>query len=93
MPTYEYTCTTCGARFDWLQSIKAEPLTTCPAEVCRAETKGAGTVARRISRNTGLIFKGDGFYLTDYARKGGGSNSSSSEAPSAPAAAADVTKE
>jgi len=58
MPTYEYECTNCGHRFEEFQNITAEPLKTCP--VC------AGEVRRLISTGGGLIFKGSGFYITDY---------------------------
>ena len=58
MPTYEYECAKCGHRFDAFQSIKAEPLTKCPA--CK------GRVKRLLSSGGGLLFKGSGFYITDY---------------------------
>ena len=64
MPTYEYECEN-GHVFEEFQSIVAVPLDVCP--IC------SGRVKRRISGGTGLIFKGSGFYLTDYARKGSGS--------------------
>jgi len=83
MPTYEYQCRTCGNRFDYFQSISAEPLTHCPVDECLLEgdAKGTGDVVRRISGGAGLVFKGEGFYLTDYVRKGdrgkeGGASSS-----------------
>jgi putative FmdB family regulatory protein len=72
MPTYEYYCNTCGATFDWFQSIKDPKLTLCPESVCAsANHRGTGLVERKISGGTGLIFNGDGFYLTDYVRSGG----------------------
>ena len=58
MPTYEYKCKECGHQFEAFQSMSAEPLTDC--EKC------AGTVERVISGGAGLIFKGSGFYITDY---------------------------
>ncbi len=61
MPTYEYGCLKCGHRFDAFQKMSDLPLTTCPecgGEVHRLPTAGAG-----------LIFKGSGFYITDYAKK------------------------
>jgi putative FmdB family regulatory protein len=71
MPTYEYQCNTCGATFDWFQSIKDPKLTLCPESVCAdANHKGTGSVERKISGGTGVIFNGDGFYLTDYVRSG-----------------------
>lgn len=75
MPTYDYQCKTCGLRFEHFQSITSDALTQCPADVCRMtdERKGKGEVVRLISGGAGLVFKGEGFYLTDYARKDSGS--------------------
>ena len=64
MPTYEYECRTCGHAFEEFQSIKAEPLTACPREDCD------GTVKKLISAGAGLLFKGSGFYITDYRSDG-----------------------
>jgi putative FmdB family regulatory protein len=61
MPTYEYHCTNCGFEFEQFQSMAAEPLSVCP--------KCKGRVQRKISGGTGLIFKGSGFYITDYKNK------------------------
>ncbi|HTL46896.1 MAG TPA: FmdB family zinc ribbon protein [Verrucomicrobiae bacterium] len=58
MPTYEYLCESCGHRFEQFQSIKAEPLKKCPA--CKKKVK------RLIGGGAGIIFKGSGFYQTDY---------------------------
>lgn len=58
MPTYEYECRRCGLRFERFQSITAKPLTSCPA--C------GGAVRRLIGAGAGIIFKGAGFYATDY---------------------------
>ena len=44
MPTYDYQCSTCGKRFEWMQSMKDDALTTCPVEVCDQDPKGEGTV-------------------------------------------------
>ena len=66
MPTYNYICNNCGKEFEYRQSIKDEALTRCPAEICDQTVKGAGHVERKISKNIGLLFKGTGFYLTDY---------------------------
>jgi len=62
MPTYEYQCEKCGHRFEAFQSMKDKPLTSCPA--C------SGPVKRLISPGAGLIFKGSGFYITDYKKTG-----------------------
>jgi len=59
MPTYEYACESCGHEFEQFQSITAKPLRKCP--VC-----GARTLRRLIGRGGGVIFKGSGFYQTDY---------------------------
>jgi putative FmdB family regulatory protein len=59
MPTYDYECDACGHRFEELQSIKAEPLRKCPK--C-----GKRRLRRLIGGGAGLIFRGSGFYATDY---------------------------
>ena len=59
MPTYEYLCDACGHKFEKFQSMTAAPLRQCPA--CRANK-----VRRLIGTGAGLIFKGSGFYITDY---------------------------
>ena len=61
MPTYTYKCTQCQMQFDSFQSIADPPLQACPS--CHGELK------RIITGGAGLIFKGSGFYITDYARK------------------------
>jgi len=58
MPTYEYECKRCHKTFDVFQNITARPLKQCP--VCK------GRVRRLIGRGSGIIFKGSGFYQTDY---------------------------
>ena len=73
MPTYEYVCTKCDHTFDALQSIKDKALTRCP--------KCNGALRRVINGGLGIIFKGSGFYTTDY-KKGSaltGGNGSSKE--------------
>lgn len=64
MPTYEYRCQKCGYQFEEFQSIKAEPLQRCPQKGCR------GKVKRLIGTGGGLLFKGSGFYATDYRSEG-----------------------
>jgi putative FmdB family regulatory protein len=66
MPTYEYICEKCEQRFDLFQSIKDEPIKTCPQEKCGLKKWGKGKVKRAIGAGAGLIFKGSGFYITDY---------------------------
>ena len=59
MPTYEYLCGQCGKKFEQFQSITAKPVRKCPA--C-----GRRSVRRLIGAGAGVIFKGSGFYQTDY---------------------------
>ncbi|HEV8421975.1 MAG TPA: FmdB family zinc ribbon protein [Chthoniobacterales bacterium] len=66
MPTYEYACQKCGQNFDAFQSMRAEPYKTCPKELCRQPKWGKGKVKRLLGTGAGLIFKGSGFYITDY---------------------------
>ena len=61
MPTYEYICNECSERFENFQSMSSRPLTKRP----NCERKDCN-VTRVISGGSGLIFKGSGFYLTDY---------------------------
>lgn len=70
MPTYEYVCEKCGHEFDAFQSIKDAPLTVCPKDKCAKKTWGKGKVKRAIGAGAGLIFKGSGFYITDYRSEG-----------------------
>ena len=66
MPTYEYSCTKCGQNFDAYQSMRDEPFKECPKDLCRHEKWGHGKVKRLLGTGAGLIFKGSGFYITDY---------------------------
>jgi putative FmdB family regulatory protein len=66
MPTYEYVCEKCGHQFEKAQSISAKPLTICPEDLCGMPRWGKGKIKRAISGGAGLIFKGSGFYITDY---------------------------
>lgn len=61
MPTYEYFCKSCGHEFEEFQSMSAEPLKVCPK--CGKE------IVRKIGTGAGLVFKGSGFYITDYKNK------------------------
>jgi putative FmdB family regulatory protein len=66
MPTYEYACQKCGQTFDAYQSMRDEVYKTCPKELCREAKWGKGRVKRLLGTGAGLIFKGSGFYITDY---------------------------
>lgn len=66
MPTYEYQCEKCKKSFDCFQSMKDPVLTECPKDLCRQKTWGKGKVKRQLGTGAGLIFKGSGFYITDY---------------------------
>jgi putative FmdB family regulatory protein len=63
MPTYDYECKSCGHRFELFQSITAKPLKKCAG--C-----GRQTAKRLIGTGAGIIFKGSGFYQTDYRSDG-----------------------
>lgn len=65
MPTYEYRCGACGNTFEKFQKMSDDPVRTCPG--C-----GQECAERMISSGAGLIFKGSGFYATDYQKKGSG---------------------
>jgi putative FmdB family regulatory protein len=66
MPTYEYECAKCKKSFELVQSMKDDALKTCPKNLCRMKTWGKGPVKRKIGAGAGFIFKGSGFYITDY---------------------------
>jgi putative FmdB family regulatory protein len=70
MPTYEYECTKCKKSFEAFQSMKDDAFKTCPKDKCRMKTWGKGKVKRLIGTGAGLIFKGSGFYITDYRSEG-----------------------
>ena len=70
MPTYEYQCTKCKKGFEIFQSMKDDALKTCPKSLCRQKTWGKGPVKRQLGVGAGLIFKGSGFYITDYRSEG-----------------------
>ncbi len=61
MPTYQYQCKNCGYTFEELQYITEDPLVTCPQ--CHMDS-----LARIIGTGAGVIFRGTGFYLTDYGK-------------------------
>ena len=84
MPTYDYECRSCGKSFEFFQSMSESPKTECPA--C-----GRHELSRLIGAGAGFIFKGSGFYITDYRSKdykakakadGGGAGSSAASSSS-----------
>ena len=100
MPNYDYECEKCGKIFEAFQSMKDKAFETCPESSCCMETWGHGKVKRLLGTGAGLIFKGSGFYITDYrsdsykaaAKQDSASASSSSASPPAPAAPAPAAK-
>lgn len=81
MPTYEYECSKCKKHFDAFQSMKDDAYKTCPKEKCRMKSWGKGKVRRLLGAGAGLIFKGSGFYITDYRSEGYKSAAKSDAAP------------
>lgn len=79
MPTYGYRCTKCGNQFEVFQRMSDEPIKTCPK--CQGEVT-------KILYPSGVLFKGSGYYSTDYKASGssGSSNGSSSNSESKPEA-------
>jgi putative FmdB family regulatory protein len=86
MPTYEYECEKCGYVFEEFQSINAEPLKKCKKEGCD------GTVKRLFSAGAGFLFKGSGFYITDYRSDSYKKKAKSDTSPPAAATASDSAK-
>ena len=82
MPTYEYQCQKCKKRHEAFQSITAKPLSKCP--------KCKGALKRLLGSGSGFLFKGSGFYVTDYRSKSyrdAKKKDESSSKPSAPKSA------
>lgn len=82
MPTYEYQCDACGNAFEKMQPMSASPIKKCPK--C-----GKSKVRRLISMGGGLIFKGSGFYITDYRDEGYKASAKADAGPAAPATSTD----
>jgi len=70
MPTYEYHCLKCEKNFEVFQSMKDNAFKTCPEAQCQVSPWGHGEVKRLLGTGAGLIFKGSGFYTTDYRSEG-----------------------
>lgn len=87
MPTYEYTCLKCQAQFEVSQRISESPLTQCPKESCPGKKWGKGKVQRGVGGGAGLLFKGSGFYITDYRSSNYQSAAASDSKPSGSAPA------
>jgi len=79
MPTYSYECDACGHKFDKFQAMSDEVLTKCPE--CKKKK-----LRRLFGTGAGLIFKGSGFYLTDYRSEGYKSSEAADKKASEPAA-------
>lgn len=79
MPTYDYVCETCGHQFESFHSMTAPRLTDCPMSGC------PGPVKRKIGTGAGIVFKGSGFYQTDYRSESYKQGASKAEAASKPA--------
>ncbi|MEO5715128.1 MAG: FmdB family zinc ribbon protein [Luteolibacter sp.] len=89
MPNYDYECQKCGKRFEVFQGMNDAKLTDCPQEGCD------GTVKRLLGTGGGILFKGSGFYQTDYRSSSytaGAKADTASSAPAAPAAPAPAPK-
>ncbi len=70
MPTYDYKCAKCKKTFEIFQSMKDDALTVCPEDHCQMKKWGKGPIKRQLGAGAGLIFKGSGFYITDYRSEG-----------------------
>jgi putative FmdB family regulatory protein len=92
MPTYEYSCEKCGKTFETFQSMRDEPLRECPKQLCRQKKWGHGKVKRLLGTGAGLIFKGSGFYITDY-RSNSYKEGAKKDAPAAPVANGEKSSE
>ena len=82
MPIYEYRCTKCGHRFESIQKVNDPPLSKC--EKCKGK-------AERLISSPAIQFKGSGWYITDYARKGSSDSSGTSSESSSSSDSASET--
>ena len=81
MPHYDYVCETCEKQFEVFQSMNDKRLTKCPEKGCK------GKVRRLLGTGAGLVFKGSGFYITDYRSEGYKASAKQDSAASAAASA------
>jgi putative FmdB family regulatory protein len=88
MPTYDYSCEKCGGSLEIRQSMKDSHLTECPQDLCRMTKWGHGKLKRQMGAGAGLIFKGSGFYITDYRSEGYKQAAQKESTAAAPPAAA-----
>jgi putative FmdB family regulatory protein len=92
MPTYQYSCSKCGHEFEVFQSMKDDAFEVCPKDKCVRKRWGKGKVKRLMGTGAGLIFKGSGFYITDYRsesyKAGAKKDAPATAAPATPAAPA-----
>jgi len=79
MPTYEYKCPKCGTQFETIRKMTSKAVARCP--------KCGAVAERQLSTGTGLVFKGSGFYITDYKRAGEKREKDTGGAPEKPAKA------
>ena len=90
MPTYEYRCSACDNEWEEFQSIKANPTKKCPE--C-----GKSKVERIISAGGGIIFKGSGFYQTDYRsesyKKGASADKKAADTPKSDSSDSSTSKD
>jgi putative FmdB family regulatory protein len=91
MPTYEYVCSKCKHHFEKFQRMTEKTLAVCPKELCPRKTWGKGKVKRAVTAGAGLIFKGSGFYITDYRSEGYKADAKKEPGP-ASAASSDTSK-
>ena len=92
MPTYEYHCQKCDKNFEMFQSMRDEPVRECPKDLCQLPKWGHGKVKRLLGTGAGIIFKGSGFYSTDY-RSQAYQDAAKKEAPAAASKKSDTGKE
>ena len=90
MPTYEYVCSKCKHQFDVFQAITEKPLTVCPKDKCGMKRWGKGKIKRGIVTGAGILFKGSGFYATDYRSESYKEAAKKESTPAAPSTSGDA---